>query len=581
MKACYYELLGVQSDASDSDLKKAYRKQALVYHPDKNRENIEEATDTFAAIRAAYEVLSDPQERAWYDSHKDQILNDDLNSYDDNDGFYSGEVDPEITGTTIENLLRFFNPALYTRIDDTAAGLYQIAGKVFAKLATEEVVSGRRAGLSNFNILKDDVFESSIGTRGYGVACAQYASTLESMLFPPFGVTSTDYELIREFYKKWSGFSTTKSFSWKDEYIYSRNYDRKTKREINKRNEKLRQQAKSEYNKTVKRFVAFVKKLDKRVKEGAKKLEQERRRKLQESLKRQIQKDREANLKNGEDNFKLQSWQTVDHKDWEEFKPNHSDGDDEPKEIIIYECFLCNKNFKSPNQLENHNSTKLHKRKMKELQREMREESLVLGLDAVSDVDDFDSADEFTLEEESQMVSPSGNEETYTERSIDEINAELERIQKELEEVSSESDDTSESPEIDDLIDSDTTEANDLRQSGENFEFQESAETSQKDELAKLLESLDVSDNNESADVWNSNKKARRKARQRKGPREDNVADQLNVQTGNSEFTCGQCQTEHDSRNALFRHIDASGHASHLSKLKNKINKSKKKKSKK
>ena len=52
-------------DVSESELKKAYRRLALQYHPDKNPDNIEECTRIFNDIQQAYEVLSDPQERAW------------------------------------------------------------------------------------------------------------------------------------------------------------------------------------------------------------------------------------------------------------------------------------------------------------------------------------------------------------------------------------------------------------------------------------------------------------------------------------------------------------------------------------
>ncbi|KAF1986816.1 TPR-like protein [Aulographum hederae CBS 113979] len=68
----YYKILGIEKDAGDNEIKKAYRKLAIVHHPDKNPDD-EQAADRFKDIGEAYETLSDSQKRARYDSGEDLI----------------------------------------------------------------------------------------------------------------------------------------------------------------------------------------------------------------------------------------------------------------------------------------------------------------------------------------------------------------------------------------------------------------------------------------------------------------------------------------------------------------------------
>lgn len=65
VKKTYYEILEVDKKASQEDIKSAYRRMAMLYHPDKNK--LLEAEEMFKGISEAYSVLSDPSKRKHYD----------------------------------------------------------------------------------------------------------------------------------------------------------------------------------------------------------------------------------------------------------------------------------------------------------------------------------------------------------------------------------------------------------------------------------------------------------------------------------------------------------------------------------
>jgi|TARA_B110000263_G_scaffold46926_1_gene38969 molecular chaperone DnaJ len=72
--ADYYNLLGISRDAGTEEIKKAYRKLALKYHPDKNKGGSKKNDELFKQGTQAYEVLSDPEKRAIYDRYGEQGL---------------------------------------------------------------------------------------------------------------------------------------------------------------------------------------------------------------------------------------------------------------------------------------------------------------------------------------------------------------------------------------------------------------------------------------------------------------------------------------------------------------------------
>jgi molecular chaperone DnaJ len=91
-KRDYYETLGISPNASSEEIKKAYRRLAVKYHPDKNRDNSKEAEEKFKEVSEAYKILSDGEKRKIYDQYGHAGLQADLGA--GGGGFTGSDFDP-------------------------------------------------------------------------------------------------------------------------------------------------------------------------------------------------------------------------------------------------------------------------------------------------------------------------------------------------------------------------------------------------------------------------------------------------------------------------------------------------------
>lgn len=573
MKTCYYELLGVETTATDTELKKAYRKKALLLHPDKNPHDVEGANQRFALVRAAYEVLSDPQERSWYDAHKSQILRDD----DDVTG-YDEPAEMIIPSISVQELLRYFNPSLYAQIDNSLSGMYSVAGLLFERLAKEEVTHGKYQQLPKFDKYMDD---------------SPNVSAIDDtfLLYPRLGNSHTDYATgIRNFYATWSNFLSVKTFNWVDEYRYSTAQDRRTRRLMEKENKKAREAARKEYNETVRKFVNFIKKRDPRVKKGADELENSRKKMQRENLERQAKEVKVQRMAEMNDH-KVQDWQEMDLKELEELEQllreeydynSESSTDSEFDEFEdnmdgdYYECFACNKNFKSKNQFETHENSKKHKEMVELLKEEMRQEGIDLGIDKDDiDLSEFETAEsELSLAESDTEGIPVAHDSPMN----DEVNESIKEETSNDQTLHEEHEWTS--LEVDDDIESEESIQHILRpkknkkgkEKRRNSPVMDDALDSTNDldeELAKLVNGIGI--NGDDDDDWGNDKK--KKKGKKKGDEKRLMSPAIvplsqekkkvdaPLKVPNGSERCAVCKEIFTSRNKLFQHVKKSGHA--------------------
>ncbi|KAJ8286634.1 hypothetical protein GJAV_G00041380 [Gymnothorax javanicus] len=542
---CHYEVLGVKRDATDDDLKKAYRKLALKWHPDKNLENAEEAAEQFKLIQAAYDVLSDPQERAWYDNHREALLK----------GGISGDYEDDSI-----DLLQYFTVTCYSGFGDDEKGFYTVYRNLFESIVKEEMEHSK----------EEDEEEDQ---------------------FPTFGDSQSDYDtIVHLFYGYWQSFCTRKNFAWKEEYDTRQASNRWEKRAMEKENKRTREKAKKERNELVRQLVAFVRKRDRRVQAHKKLVEEQNAEKAKkvEELRRK-QKLHQAKLA---EDYKEQSWSAMselekelqqieaqygqefgdaseaEDEDVDVMDGGDQSGGDAAEELMEYYddlyCPACDKSFKTDKAMRNHEKSKKHREMVALLRQQLEEEELMQNLN---------SGDTVEKEEDEE------EEEDYTEQEKA-TRQKLSKKQKKKKRQQKAGDNAQEEPEEESVIPEPVEREcspKDPRteQSGSSADTP-CSQTPPEQMCDQDTEDVKLEDPQPKEPKSSGKTKVKKSAIKNSGKPQggfEQTPEEMNLR-------CMMCQFEFPTRNKLFDHLKSTGHATALSSTRSVAGKGKKDKKK-
>jgi DnaJ family protein A protein 5 len=496
-------------------IKKAYRRKALELHPDRNYGKEEDATKLFAEIQAAHEVLSDPQERAWYDSHESQILHGTQGGTEDH-------YEHNVRVTTAEDIAAMLGN-FHGRIDfsDSPTGFYGFLRETFEKLAREEEAAADWEGL--------DIPE-----------------------YPPFGHKEDAYEdVVKEFYAGWAGFSTKKTFSWRDAHRYTDAPDRRIRRLMEKENKKLRDDGIREFNDAVRTLVAFVRKRDPRYLPNTQSSE-DRQKAMRDASAAQAAKARAANATKLAE--AVPEWTKARDMDESE-EEEEEDVDDEE-----FECVACHKTFKSEKQFEAHERSKKHQKSVQALKRQMYKDNKNFHLDDDTENRGISTARSLEGEGEEDMPDVAAleiNDDDLSEK--DPFEDEEAPFEGE-EESEAEVDPFEEQPE-ESMKTGATSDPIVLSRSASDSEDSDYAsEAAIVDRLANptpLDSTLPDEAKAEDVDTAPAGPKLGKAAQKR----QKRAAKEAQTSESDSKFKCAKCSAAFPSKTQLFQHINDLGHA--------------------
>uniref|UniRef100_K7FW94 J domain-containing protein n=1 Tax=Pelodiscus sinensis TaxID=13735 RepID=K7FW94_PELSI len=486
----------------------------MTFIADKNLENADEAAEQFKLIQAAYDVLSDPQERAWYDNHREALL--------------KGRVNGEYQDDSLD-LLRYFTVSCYSGYGDDEEGFFAVYRQVFENIAKEEV---------------------------------EYISQEDMEEFPTFGYSQSDYdEVVHPFYAYWQSFCTQKNFAWKEEYDTRQASNRWEKRAMEKENKKTRDKAKKERNELVRQLVAFIRKRDKRVQAHRKLIEEQNAEKARkaEELRRQ-QKLKQAKL--GEQ-YKEQSWITMSDLERElqqmeaQYEKEFGDGSDDEEEreeqesregmddkqsdeaedVEFYDdlyCPACDKTLKTEKAMKNHEKSKKHREMVALLRQQLEEEE-----------------EEFSVSTDDKNAVHTKEDEEIEETPKQKFSKKKKKKHKTMMTY----EDSLSNKSADDSI---------LEQKEADTVDQDNSITEEMENVGQSNTACDKASTAEVVDQVNEPKSEAKSNPKPKGKKAKDTKKPVKVSQETNEdvpIHCITCSCEFQSRNKLFEHLKATGHA--------------------